>query len=286
MRLLYILSIILSFLVTNSYAENEKDFLSNLPQELVSEITKNLDPQSIINLKSTSKALKTQVETYLTYLNSKDELTIKGNIAELKKWLKILDFSLANQNSQVKKLVLKVSDSKFENLNWYWNNSEIFNDLLQKISIKFPNIEHLVIEKFIYNFQSRVEYSEFKAYPDKLYYIGTVSTIDWLIVNFSMFKTYNNIKTVQFDLLKNSSRVMSSIHSLDLASTISVQLLQLDTIIVNDIDNYYFEKSYFFSREEILLNIVNIKKSLGVSPINPIFVILRNGIEEKYYFSN
>nr|BFD30926.1 hypothetical protein GTC16762_05440 [Pigmentibacter ruber] len=194
MLLPHILLIILSLLAPNAFAENEKDFLSELPQELVSEITKNLDPQSIINLKSTNKTLKTQVEAYLTYLNSKDELTIKGNIADLKKWLKILDISLANETTHVKKLVLKISDSKFENLNQYWNNSEIFYDLLQKISIKFPNIEHLIIEKFIYNFQSRVEYSEFKAYPDKLYYKGTVSSIDWLIVNFSMFKTYSNIK--------------------------------------------------------------------------------------------
>ncbi len=259
------------------YANN---YLSSLPSELVYEICKNLDAKSITSLKKVDKLLYNHVQSYLDFQKNKEHLVLSGNMQEIKDWIKLITNPDLQQNSMTESLVLNLrEDSSFySNINLNHFESNMF---YADIAKKLPNLKHVVVNRYS-NFDL-ISFSEIIIGSDSIYLKGNILDIGTL-QEFYKFKKLVNIKFVVFDLLKNPTLYNYSISSIYLTTNIAISLANVDSIIVNDLDNYYFSKHKFFQQSDIFNLIINFnRKRRTIKPINQ-FRVIRNGVEEIYSF--
>lgn len=278
----YFIFILLIF--NSARPDDQKDYLSQLPQELISEILKNIDVKSAINLKKTDKTLYEQVENYLNFQKNSAYVVLNGNFNELIGWVNFLTNEESKVNNNTYSMILNLN----EDLNFYLSQSTgssyKFNDFLTEISRKFPKLTRLVINKNsdgVYYSHSEIRIGK----DNSLYLKGNDSEICGLLGRFYNYKDRGYISTVTFDLLKYSPSSTESMWSEGLLLGIGYYVINTNTVYVNDLDNSYFTKKTFFTREEVLDTIIRFNRVRHSVPLITEFKVVRNGVEEIYNFN-
>ena len=132
MKIIKVYFFVLLFMSNFANANEQKNYFSKLPHEMLSEILNNLDVESIINLKKTDTTLYAQVENYLNFKKDSSRVVLNGNLKQLSKWIKFLSYqenTLDKENNKqqvnikINTLILNLD----EDLNFYLNDSSYWN---------------------------------------------------------------------------------------------------------------------------------------------------------------
>lgn len=278
----YWVLILLMFNFAN--ANEQKNYFELLPHEMISEVVKNLDIKSAINLKKSDSRMYAQVDNYLKFQKNSSHVEITGNFIELIAWVNFLTNQDNNVNNNTYSMILNLN----EDLNFYLSQSTgssyKFNDFLTEISRKFPKLTRLVINKNsdgVYYSHSEIRIGK----DNSLYLKGNDSEICGLLGRFYNYKDRGYISTVTFDLLKYSPSSTESMWSEGLLLGIGYYVINTNTVYVNDLDNSYFTKKTFFTREEVLDTIIRFNRVRHSVPLITEFKVVRNGVEEIYNFN-
>ncbi len=277
------------FMFNLAKANDEKNYLSTLPHEMLSEILNNLDVESIINLKKTDTALYTQVENYLNFKKNSSYVVLNGNLKELSKWINFLTIQKNHvekennpkqENNKITAIVLNLNEDLYFYLNSssYWN----LNNLLTEIAKKVPNLTHIIINRSIDG--SYLSTAEIRIEKDGLYLKGSDTDIGQLMVGFFQYKQIDCIEKVTFDLVKYAPMFNRNPWPQVLLMDVSHYTVKTNTVYVNDVDNFYFSKRTFFTRQEVFNTIIKYNKVRFSVPLIREFKVVRNGVEEIYNF--
>lgn len=289
MKIIKVYFFVLLFMSNFANANEQKNYFSKLPHEMLSEILNNLDVESIINLKKTDTTLYAQVENYLNFKKDSSRVVLNGNLKQLSKWIKFLSYqenTLDKENNKqqvnikINTLILNLD----EDLNFYLNDSSYWNlnNLLTEIALKIPNLNNVIINKNIYG--SYLSHAEVRIEKDGLYLKGSDTDIGQLMMGFYQYKKINNIEKVTFDLLKYAPLFNRNPWPKVLLMDVSYYTINSNTIYVNDVDNFYFSKCTVFTRQEVLDTIISYNKVRFSVPLIKEFKVVRNGVEEIYHF--
>nr|BFD31549.1 hypothetical protein GTC16762_11670 [Pigmentibacter ruber] len=280
MKKIFLPSFIFLTTITNSYANNFENTLSTLPQEITENIYKFLDPESLNNLKQTNKESYNSVINYLNFLNQKENIKISGNIDNLKKWISILTKGKMKSNHNIKRMTIELN----ETIDFYFNKKTEINEFIKEVYTLFPSLEYLKFSEYQHNYSILIDSIEVKKIDTKFYIKGNISNIFRLLNNFNNYQDNKKISFIHFDLIKNTPYTAEIKSSYQLYLALSSNFHHLKSIVLNDLEDFYFSGGTYFDEISFYELIKQTNASNLYFPLLEEMTIIKNGKEEKFIF--